>query len=142
MPPSELTPDEREKMIAELRPPRRELTAREESAFLAARLAVFEQRDAHEVEDKELPPYDEQRIFFRAGLLAARVVERPDEGPADDAICRCGHTAHWHAAVIWKGKPPSEAVKVPQGAGCCDYNSECGCERFGAVAAHQPAEPA
>lgn len=71
-PDAPLTDDGRETLIASLRPPRRALTQREESAFQAARLAVFEQRDAHEAGGRELPPYDERRIFFRAGL-ATRV---------------------------------------------------------------------
>jgi|HubBroStandDraft_6_1064221.scaffolds.fasta_scaffold01839_17 hypothetical protein len=249
---------ERADLIAKLRPPRRALTEREASAFQAARHAVFEPRDVHGAADKELPVYDEQRIFFRAGLefsvqeveglrealtgliswiegnvpesdasLAAvenaraalqssagdpsaiptsydrsghdrdgdasptqlrdavRAAGRdapgriglhgsdgraasgesapgglgsPDPGgqassdsvahppavesgqddsfipslavepprePADDAVCRCGHTAHWHAAYV--GEPE---MRVPQGAGRCDYVAECGCEQF------------
>jgi hypothetical protein len=52
-------------------------------------------------------------------------------GLAEDARCRCGHTAHWHAAVVYDGHGEQ---RVPQGAGICEEHSEdgspCGCERF------------
>lgn len=41
----------------------------------------------------------------------------------DARVCRCGHTAHWHGAMVGK-------AKVPMGEGACD---SCDCARMDEV---------
>ena len=40
-------------------------------------------------------------------------------------VCACGHTAHWHNAII-AGFEPKDA----QGEGECEANGSCECKRF------------
>lgn len=43
-------------------------------------------------------------------------------------VCTCGHTAHWHAAVIVSDG--NIASEVPQGEGECEASDKCDCKRF------------
>jgi hypothetical protein len=69
-----------------LMPPRRALTAHEETLFDVGRKAVCEQERQHEAEGKTLPPFDVDRIMFRAGLECSRWF--PLDTPAN--CPRCG----------------------------------------------------
>jgi hypothetical protein len=83
---AELSQAEREAAMAALRPPRRSLTDREVAMFETARAAIFEQGTAHEEDGLVLPPFDEDRIYFRAGLLAAEQREQALSGALAAAI--------------------------------------------------------
>ena len=53
--------------------------------------------------------------------VADSVVER------DARVCTCGHTGHWHSAVILSD---TEYTDVPMGEGECEASGECECKRF------------
>jgi hypothetical protein len=57
--------------------------------------------------------------------LAAR-----EEPTGSDALCECGHIAHWHAAVTYERKTGRGARKVSQGRGVCEFDDDCNCEEF------------
>ena len=70
------------------------------------------------------------RVAVYAADTARAALAAREEPTGDDALCECGHTAHWHAAVTFERKTGKGARAVLQGAGVCEYDGDCDCEGF------------